>query len=366
MWRHCFRWQSSYKDSWIGIASDVVIIMTTSASQPSIPTALTVPIIQGYANGIRPAFSFILIAAIFSAMLIPLLLMLLILSSPKTRRTPIFMLNVLAIVLGIIVGGLSNHLTIQSVLSPFGGVNPTEDLVYNILYIWMPWITEAVLLLRVIVVFKPTFYRLRNMILLLGFPVVVKVARAIINIVFLVQWKRASSNTNVNQFTMTQSLNTWVAKASWILELLDNGYDFAHVFDGANIGRVDTVDSRGSVTNRIKSLFWIASTNFVFPPRSIAVIFGLCQVILLYTDGNILVAASIEMVNIYISIISTVFATIWSSTWSSTLTSGQATAQSLEPVAFRAGSTRSTTVSLTGADLERSWKVEHTSGDVDV
>lgn len=87
--------------------------MSTSQPQP-IPTALVIPIIQGYANGIRPAFAFILISVIFSAMLIPLLIMLFVLSTPKTRRTPIFILNVFAVTLGIIVGGLSNHLTVNN------------------------------------------------------------------------------------------------------------------------------------------------------------------------------------------------------------------------------------------------------------
>jgi hypothetical protein len=85
-----------------------------STPNSPIPTALVTAIIQTYADGIRPAFSFILISAIFSAMLIPLLIMLFALSTPKTRRAPIFVLNVLAVLLGIIVGALSNHLTVRT------------------------------------------------------------------------------------------------------------------------------------------------------------------------------------------------------------------------------------------------------------
>ncbi|KAJ7588092.1 hypothetical protein C8J56DRAFT_827326 [Mycena floridula] len=349
----------------------------SSPRSSDIPTALVTAIIQTYADGIRPAFSFILIAAIFSAMLIPLLIMLFALSTPKTRRTPIFALNVLAVVLGIIVGALSNHLTIQSVLSPFSGVNPTEDFVYNILYVWMPWISEAVLLVRVIVVFRPTYQRMSNMVLLLGFPVVIKTARAVINIMFLVQWKRNTSSSGaVNQFNTTQSLDTWMPKVDWILELFDNAYisflflwrlgTQAHLFDAATIGRVEAADSRGSLTSKLKTLFWIASTNFVFP-----LIFGLCQVILLFSGKNILIAASVEMVNVYVAIISTVFATIWSSTSSfKEANSAQSSNSSvdgpksynLEPIIFRRGQTTTTSNPMDSGSQEGGPKTENWEG----
>jgi len=77
------------------------------------------------------------------------------------------------------------------------------------------------------------------------------------------------------------------------------------------VERVEFGDSKGSFTNKLKTLFWIASTNFVFP-----LIFSLCQIVILFVKNDILVAASVAMANIYISIISTVFATIWSSTTS--------------------------------------------------
>jgi hypothetical protein len=99
-----------------------------------------------------------------------------------------------------------------------------SDFVYNILYIWMPWISEAVLVVRVVAVFTPSFRRMRHMLLILGFPIVAKIARAVINIIFLVQWKRSTSSGGANQFSTTQSLNTWMVKSAWILELFDNAY----------------------------------------------------------------------------------------------------------------------------------------------
>lgn len=84
-------------------------------SSPNIPIpfAIIVPIVQGYADGIRPAFPFILISAVFSAMLVPLLFLLFAFSTARTRQSPVFVLNVAAVSLGIIVGILSNHLTVS-------------------------------------------------------------------------------------------------------------------------------------------------------------------------------------------------------------------------------------------------------------
>ncbi|KAJ7711280.1 hypothetical protein B0H16DRAFT_1745308 [Mycena metata] len=74
------------------------------SAPPSIPSALVVPIIEGYVEAIRPAFPVIMILTVFAAMLVPLLIMLFALSTPETRRGPIFILNTLAICLGILLG----------------------------------------------------------------------------------------------------------------------------------------------------------------------------------------------------------------------------------------------------------------------
>ncbi|KAJ6592005.1 hypothetical protein B0H10DRAFT_2233048 [Mycena sp. CBHHK59/15] len=120
-----------------------------STAPPPIPTSLIIPIIDGYFQGIRPAFAFILIPTVFGSMLVPLIILLFALSTPQTRRWPIFILNALAIGLGIIVGALSTHLTIRSILSPLAGVNAAENLAFTIFDVWLSWFAEAVLVTRV-------------------------------------------------------------------------------------------------------------------------------------------------------------------------------------------------------------------------
>jgi hypothetical protein len=118
-----------------------------SVSQP-VPTELIVPIIQAFADGIRPGFAFILIPAIFGSMLVPLMILLFALSTPHTRKKPIFILNVVALGLGIIVSGLGVHLVvvpparcstqtqfiqIRTILSPFAGILTTESKISEFL-----------------------------------------------------------------------------------------------------------------------------------------------------------------------------------------------------------------------------------------
>ena len=120
----------------------------------------------------------------------------------------------------------------------------------------MPWITEAALLVRVIVVFNLTHRRVLYTVSLLAFPILIKITRAVLIIIFLVQWRRDTLNGGANQFSTTQNLNTWIVKTSWILELFDNGYiSFlflwrlavqTHLFNGSKIGRVDSGDSAGA------------------------------------------------------------------------------------------------------------------------
>ncbi|KAG5652694.1 hypothetical protein H0H81_004079 [Sphagnurus paluster] len=87
---------------------------------------------------------------------------------------------------------------------------------FNLLSVWMPWITECILLLRVFAIFKPNNFV--RMAALLAFPVTIKTIRAVLNIVFLAGWKPISNaNRLANQFNVG-----WVLQVSWILELVDN------------------------------------------------------------------------------------------------------------------------------------------------
>ncbi|CAK5276154.1 unnamed protein product [Mycena citricolor] len=242
----------------------------------SLPPSITEPIIAAYAQGIRPAFAFILIPTIFSAMLVPLFIMLLTLSTPQLRRGPIFILNTAAICFGLILAAAA-YLTAQmeTILSPFRTITKGE-----------------------------------------GELVLPPIGRGVINILFTIGWAKGLFRPEtMNQFEVLEQLNPVYFKLGYTLELLDNAYISAlflwrlgrtgRVFNGESIGRFD---HKESYSDRLKNLFWIASTNFVFP-----IIFSVSQIATLFR-GHTTTAAGLHLANCYVEIISTVFATIWSST----------------------------------------------------
>ncbi|KAG5637931.1 hypothetical protein H0H81_002591 [Sphagnurus paluster] len=174
---------------------------------------------------IRPALSFILPSAIFSVISLPILGLLFALSTPRSRLKPIFILNILAVCLGIASGMLSIHITVTQMLMS----NPSPSLKENIIYInlamWTPLFTEAILILRVIAIFKPTLYsRFSNMSALLALPVILKIARATTFIVWLVEWSHENSfNLSNGKSLGPYPGEFWVLQATVILETVDNG-----------------------------------------------------------------------------------------------------------------------------------------------
>ncbi|KAF7360016.1 hypothetical protein MVEN_00729200 [Mycena venus] len=283
-------------------------------STPSpIPSALAASIIETYAEGIRPGIAFILIQTMFATLLVPLLILLFALSTPQTRRRPIFILNVISVCMAMISTGVGVHILIRTILSPFANVHiPEAALFYTWVDLWKVWVAEAVLLLRVVLVFPR-----RRLPPLLAFPIMLKIARAAFNIVFCVKWEQLLLGGTTNDYILLQSMPTYLFKTMITLELLDNSYVSFLFLWRLRQQRQSSVlesepivhDSAQSYHSKLQKLFWIASTNFVFP-----LIFNLSKLIAVFAGSPIAVYTSLDQVNAYIAIICTVFATVWSST----------------------------------------------------
>ncbi len=62
----------------------------------------------------------------------------------------------------------------------------------------------------------------------------------------------------------------------------------------------------GSYTSRLKALFWIAASNFVFP-----VLLNLVQIIFAFSEASFENTSYVLTVNNYVQIIGVLLATIW-------------------------------------------------------
>jgi hypothetical protein len=86
----------------------------------------------------------------------------------------------------------------------------------------MPWIAEAILLLRIAVVFSG-----RRLRFVLASPIAVKVTRAVFTIIFCVRWAKLTvvHGGFSNAIGAVKSFPLWLMQSSFILELFDNRCD---------------------------------------------------------------------------------------------------------------------------------------------
>ncbi|KAF8922109.1 hypothetical protein CPB85DRAFT_21329 [Mucidula mucida] len=242
------------------------------STRPAIIPPFVAAILKEYTDAIRPAIGFMLISAVFTAFLIPLFFMLLSMSTVSSRKRPIFIINTLSILLGLVLGILSIHLSVTGILNPLVQSNAKEVFAYGVFFVWLPWITEFVLIFRVLVVYSA--YSRARLAMIIAFPVVMKLARAGIFIHFLVLWRQLTATSTVQQYIIAEGVPRWIHESGWILELIDNMYISAlflwqlasrgHIFNGQSVGR-QSDGGKYSVTNQLRILFWIASTNLIFP-----------------------------------------------------------------------------------------------------
>ncbi|KAK2467152.1 hypothetical protein APHAL10511_000701 [Amanita phalloides] len=164
----------------------------------------------------------------------------------------------------------------------------------------LPVLVESILLCRILIIY--THPSARTVALL---PLVsLKIAR-VVNICILL--KAVAANTVYGASVTIQLWKQKNAKIEWILRLVDNStsaylllrnIDFRLGASGA--------ERSGSSLSRLEALFWIATSNFVFPiPLDIAlVINGFRRVP--YLNGIYIIICSV-----YVQIIGVLLATIW-------------------------------------------------------
>lgn len=91
--------------------------MSASAIVAAASAQDTVAVITAFSHSIGPPLGFIIIATGFATTLIPILLALCYFSTSQSRRRPIFILNVVSILLGIGLAVWSDYVEVRSAVS---------------------------------------------------------------------------------------------------------------------------------------------------------------------------------------------------------------------------------------------------------
>lgn len=86
--------------------------MSSTTDTSSIP-AFVIPIIEGYAAGIKPPIALLMVGTVFSSMLVPLLLSLFYFSTAEKRRTPTFLLVAFDVLLGLALGIWNGYIMVR-------------------------------------------------------------------------------------------------------------------------------------------------------------------------------------------------------------------------------------------------------------
>ncbi|KAG7093929.1 hypothetical protein E1B28_007564 [Marasmius oreades] len=282
---------------------------TTGAINPAFPP----PPPEGlaYLAAIRPSLNLLMIGTVFTSLLVPIAVALFVFSTPSLRRKPIFILNVIAVLLGIAEGILNGYLEITAIISPHIVIHPTAYTAFTCLCLLVPLFSECILLLRLVAVYPLRQTSRSMLVVVFAPPVIFKIVRLVNIGIFLGQWVKqlgtAGSPIAAGQATWGQQ--PWT-KIEWFLQLADNIYASVLFLIRLNSGRglatASTVSKADSYAARLKALFWIAISNFVFP-----VLLSLAQLIFAFRDSSYLDGGYIFLTNNYVEIIGVLMATVW-------------------------------------------------------
>ncbi|KAI1795281.1 hypothetical protein LXA43DRAFT_939146 [Ganoderma leucocontextum] len=292
--------------------STATLANATAAFLP-FPAAALQPII----DGIEGPVNALLLNTIWCSFLIPIIIALL-LSNSRNWKTPVFIMNVCAVVLGLTFGVITIYFQKRSItLNPVG---PRLLLAVTCLYFFVPISTQSILLVRVIAVYPPRGISRAQQLLIYGTFTTIQTTRLVNAIIDFV--KTAWMIENTTNFVMAEQA-AWrlpYVKVEFILQLVYDVFASSlfllRLHEGGalrtkQVGQPSIFTSGecgNTYASRLRGLFWIAVFNFVFP-----VILNVAVITFLFRDPNPEHGVNVMVVNIYVDIICVLLATVWCS-----------------------------------------------------
>ncbi|KAJ7645927.1 hypothetical protein DFH06DRAFT_1332867 [Mycena polygramma] len=282
---------------------------------PAAVPALSPPPPPGlnYIAAIKPSLSLLMIGTVWSAMLIPLLVVLVFLSTSSLRRQPLFIMNIAAVLVGLVLGIMNGYLEISAILSPLTPVKGLIFMPFVTMIMYLPVLIDMILLFRLYVVYPPRSLSWTRRLVVFGPPVTFKIVRVVNLIVFLVQW---TSLVQARESPLVAGQTLWGAqpwtKIEWFFQVFENFYASTLFLLRVHKGKAANAQSNvfysggRSHASKLKSLFYIALGNFVFP-----CVLSLVQLIFLFRDPSFLDGSYVFLTNVYVEIIGVLMATIW-------------------------------------------------------
>lgn len=280
--------------------------MLLSRSNVTIPPP---PPGTNYLAVIRPSLAFILTSTVLASLLIPILISLLVFSTPQIRRHPVFVLNVLGVLLGLTEGVVNVYNAMHTILYPTVTESAAAIVAYGALAFYGSLVVESTLVIRLTVAYPRSTTSKAKFWSILSVPITLNVIRTINIAVFLGHLVTAIYGSKHSFAANAISLENWQIKLEWILQAVNNAFvSFMFLRRLPRTGACNGVVQSNAMVSRLRGLFLIALSNFVFP-----VILNIIQLGLIFSSTTSSIQASIVfVVNNYVNIIGVVFATVWS------------------------------------------------------
>ncbi|KAJ6499520.1 hypothetical protein C8R47DRAFT_1110993 [Mycena vitilis] len=270
-----------------------------------------------YTAVIKLELNLLLITTAWASALIPLFIILLVFANREMRRQPLFIMNVIAVLIGIAQGIVTMYAEVKGIVSPLQPVRASIQIGYLSMLLFTPIFVDTILLFRLYIVYPPRSISWLRRLVIFGPPIVFKLVRAACVTVFVVQWSKAINTGSESNLSAGQALwgsQPWT-KMEWFLQVFDNCYASTLFIIRIHQGRVTarslsnatgTTGKRQSHASKSRSLFFIALGNFVFP-----CMLSLVQLIFGFQDGNFLNGTYVLLTNVYVEILGVLLATIW-------------------------------------------------------
>lgn len=178
-----------------------------------------------YIDAIRPSLNFILVLTPLGAVLVPLIITLFVFSPPRSRRHPVFILNVLACCSGIAEAAINAALETKQILYPLEPVSKTLLTSVIAFAIVSPLFIDSILLFRILAFYPIEITPITTLIAIFAFPILVKCGRFAVVVMYLNSFTKGSGNLpNV----LLAAASTWPRNpyimAEWTMQMADNTY----------------------------------------------------------------------------------------------------------------------------------------------
>ncbi|KAI9567164.1 hypothetical protein HD554DRAFT_1031848 [Boletus coccyginus] len=273
--------------------------MSTGDTIPGSPELVSIAVV-------RPLLQSLLLAHTLLTLLVPLLIALLYYSTRRSRRQPIFVLNVLAIAIAFSVGVLADFAGIHGILSPQEILSPLLWVASGVIVVFQSILVDLILFIRLVTVYPLTQVGPRRFALITFLPILLKVLRVVNVIIFLKLEIESGSNAMNTYFTLPN------LKIEWAAQVVDNTYAsimFLWTIRGRRTTEYlsdSTIARQTTLTYRLRSLFRIALSNFVIPT-----LFSVVQLIITFLDVDAILVGDIIYANGMLSVYGVAFASVW-------------------------------------------------------